>query len=322
MEISSNLLTTQDRSAPAVKSTAAKGPSLTGAAAYATVSTQTATQTDSVTLSGRALMLSRLYGSEQRIPASIPEFNDNTVGLPLVDWLTDADRDTLSDMYSYAQQQGADLNYVDDIAFDMGMYRRYSPSEANINDGGTYDSGGHQLSVSFGKNDTAAADSIMNGDAIRSTKVDKGFLKYELDPGFSPNHSANFKFLGQMVDHFSDAKTKQPLSPEFSTFTIQKEATVVHGSKEVTESMISDFTVNGGVFTLTEHGKKNGWILDAQGRPVPKDQQSATTSRIGDKKSVQSSIKPPQSLGLMLLALLKNATSAHKPRDVTHDKKA
>lgn len=86
-----------------------------------TASTQRA-ESSVVTLSGEALMVSRLYGSQQGVPTTPQtELNKSNSDMTYLDWLTDQDRSTLADMYGYAQQQGADLRYVDRIAFDLGM---------------------------------------------------------------------------------------------------------------------------------------------------------------------------------------------------------
>ncbi|WP_235212822.1 hypothetical protein [Burkholderia paludis] len=72
MEINSNLLTTTKNSRTAKQMATPAVSDSPGAATYASILAQsTATQGDIVTLSGEAIMLSRLYGgSKKEIPAT------------------------------------------------------------------------------------------------------------------------------------------------------------------------------------------------------------------------------------------------------------
>ncbi|NIE63194.1 hypothetical protein [Burkholderia sp. Ax-1719] len=185
------------------------------------VSASTNTEDDAVAISGQAIMLSRLFMTANSSTAPyLTELTKTTMAADPVDFLTQDDRDFLSKIYSYAQSQGADLRYVDDLASDMGMYRKFGKAEINLNNGGMYDLEGHQLTYSFTTADTKTANAISGGTAIGSTQFDKGFLKYELDPGFTPNHSASFSFLQSMVEHFSSSGSSDgsSLASKFSTY--------------------------------------------------------------------------------------------------------
>jgi hypothetical protein len=185
------------------------------------VSASTTTQDNAVSISGQAIMLSRLFmTSNSNKTPYLTELTKTTMTADPVDFLTQDDRDFLSKIYSYAQSQGADLRYVDDLASDMGMYRKFGKAEINLNNGGMYDLEGHQLTYSFTTADTKMANAISGGTAIGSTQFDKGFLKYELDPGFTPNHSASFSFLQSMVEYFSSSGSTDgsSLASTFSTY--------------------------------------------------------------------------------------------------------
>lgn len=195
-------------------------------------------QRGAVSISGEAIMLSRLFMSAG--PGNVPSYTQLDKSTMTVDprkFLTRDDRDLLANLYSYAQLQGVDLRYVDDIASDLGMYRKFGSVECNLNDGANYDWEGHALTYSFTAADATTAKAILDSRAIDGSKFDSGFLRYELDPGFSPNHSANFSFLQSMVEHFSSegASVPQNLAGQFSTWTPNGQNNfVVETSPEVT----------------------------------------------------------------------------------------
>lgn len=193
---------------------------------------------------GRALMLSRLFGTEKNgveppVISGVNGMDLNHIGMSPVSFLTTSDRALLSDMYDYAQQQGADLQNVDHLAFALGDYRQSNNGQSmlNFNNGRNFDLEGHLRTVSFNEKDTAAATRILNGDAINSTRLDQGFLRYTLDPGFGAlSNTSDFEFMEQMVIKFSDAGEEQmSLSASFSTFSVRSpsESSVFTLSKEV-----------------------------------------------------------------------------------------
>ena len=198
-------------------------------------------QTNTVSISGEALMLSRLFmtNDPNSAPAVLTQLNKSDDSMSPYDFLTEGDRSMLANMYSYAQQQGANPQYVDMVANDLGMYRKYGQYDANMNSGGIFNIKGQMETFSFTAQDTATASSILNGNAIGSTQLDPGFLSYELNPGYSANHGANFQFLEQMVNHFSNAgvNSDQSLGQDFSTF-------VPNGQQNFVLNIASAVTLN------------------------------------------------------------------------------
>ena len=193
---------------------------------------------------GRALMLSRLFGvenngAEPHVVSGVNGMDLNHVGMSPQNFLTTSDRALLADMYGYAQQQGADLQNVDQLAFTLGGYRQTNNGRImfNFNNGNMFDLEGHQQTVSFNEKDAATAARILNGDAINSTRLDQGFLRYTLDPGFGAlSNTSDFEFMEQMVVKFSDQGTEQTsLSSKFSTFSGRSPsgASVITASKDV-----------------------------------------------------------------------------------------
>ncbi|MES1930019.1 hypothetical protein SADO_12228 [Salinisphaera dokdonensis CL-ES53] len=161
-------------------------------------------------------------------------------------FLTADDRSMLSDMYAYADSQGADLNYVDSVAYDLADYRRKDNGRivANANNGNRFDSEGHQKTFSFIEADAATAERIKNSDALNSTRFDLGFLEFHLDPGYDFNHTTDFDFLEAMVTKFSDSDQAQTtgLPSKFQTHTSNgANAYEVHYSEEV---VLEPYTVD------------------------------------------------------------------------------
>lgn len=198
----------------------------------------------SVSLSGKALMLSRLFGTTDP-NATLPVLDGahgmdrGNSGIQATNYLTENDRSVIADMYSYAQQQGTDLQYVDTLAVTLGRYRQSDNGRLATggNKGTDFDSAGHQLSFSYSPADTATADRILNGNAINSTQLDRGFIRYILDPGMALGNTANISFMEQMVTKFSDQGTSAtPLPAKFSSFSVNDmtmKNVVITASKEV-----------------------------------------------------------------------------------------
>ena len=218
-------------------------------------------QNTTVTLSGQALMLSRLFNTTD--PNAPPEMSGvngmslTNIGRSPVSFLTSSDLTVLSNMYGYAQQQGADLQYVDQIAVALGSYRQENDGRTMISfNAGSFDLAGHQMTVNFNAQDAATATSILNGTAINSTELDHGFLRYTLNPGFGAlTYNGSMQFLQQMVVKFSGEGTaNMTLDPKFSTYTPVSinDKVVFTASKEILNpnpaaTFVADYTSINGV---------------------------------------------------------------------------
>lgn len=204
------------------------------------VKTPQASDSTSVTISGKALLLSRLFLTEDITsePPVLPGSKGmNEYGMMLPhNFLTQDDRNLLAEMYEFAQEQGTDLKHVDRLAWDIGLYRQRNNGEAiaNFNDGRSYDLEGRVRTASFTDADAATVDRIQNSGDISSTRLDKGFLNYILDPGYGFTHSSDFEFLEQMVSRFSTngSDTTTPLDTKFSNFAYKANNYVIHTSDE------------------------------------------------------------------------------------------
>lgn len=140
---------------------------------------------------------------------------------------------------------------MDDVARDMGDYRMFSGVMGNHNDGTSYDSEGHRETIKFIDEDTEIASRILNGDSVNSSSFDSGFLKYELDPGFSFSHRAHFDFLEDVVNKFG---SDEPFNSSFSSYQqVRDDRFVVETDSEVTlQPPEPSWGSVDGVFYVTE----------------------------------------------------------------------
>lgn len=217
-------------------------------------------QDTSVTLGGRALMLARLFNTKDAnaappVMSGVNGMDKDHVGMSPANFLTQSDRALVSNMYAFAQQQGADLQYVDQIAYALGNYRQTNDGRtmSNFNNGMHLDSpGGHVLTVGFSAQDTATVASIQNGNAINSTQLDHGFLSYLLDPGNGAlSYAGDWEFMQQMVVKFSDeGAADMRLDPKFATYTpvaINDRAVFTASSEVASESWAPDYISIDGI---------------------------------------------------------------------------
>lgn len=150
------------------------------------------TPTDEVTLSGRSLMLSRLYNGVEPGTA-VPRSGSDVQYME--EYLTDADRDLLAKMYAYSAENNIDLRHVDALAGDLGAYRAFGHRNAPSQ---LYDTTGRELTIEFSQENQQAAARI--SEVASSSELDQGFLSAELTVG---GRGANFNFLEKMVKVFS-----------------------------------------------------------------------------------------------------------------------
>lgn len=216
----------------------------------------------SVTLSGRSIMLSRLFRTQDTdSPPSVASASADLTRTHLsqnpVDFLTKGDLSLVSDIYAYAKQNGADLTHVDTLAITLGTYRQFDNGKTLSGfNGSQFDSEGHQLSSSYSPSDTATANRILNGDAIKSTRLDPGFLNYILQPTHALSNMASVDFMEGIVNRFSDRGAEtMSLDSKFSAFVTKDSAAnsvVITASKEVVnnppKSQIAN--INGRWFIL------------------------------------------------------------------------
>lgn len=216
-------------------------------------------QSTSVSISGRSLMLSRLFGNkEPTVKPSGDLLSLANLSTSPAHFLTESDKDLLSKMYEFAQQQGADLQHVDSIGVELGSYRKADNGKlmSSFNNGQNFDLEGHQVTLSFNEQNTKTVARILNSESINSTQLDHGFLQYTFDPGHGAlSMISDLQFLEQMVTKFSDKGADATLDSKFSTYNIssvpQRNA-VFTKSKEILNpypaaTFVADYTSIDGV---------------------------------------------------------------------------
>lgn len=218
-------------------------------------------------VNGREIMIARLFaGSEP--PVALPPATLHNIAQRTSEFLNHDDRALVSDMYAYAQAEGADLSFVDRLVRALGHYRNYSDGRqfgsVNI---GHYDADRYKVSYDFKPEDSAIASRVLNGSAISSTRIDQGFVRYILDPGHGAfMNVGGIPFLERMVNKFSSEGADQPpLGSEFATLkrgSIEDHIVrTVHKDIRLASSTELVQLVNG-VLTLTEEGRAAGYSLD------------------------------------------------------------
>ncbi len=218
---------------------------------------------------GRQLLVARLYDGREPAVYDGTTMSPESSALSSYLYLSQQDRQLMSEIYSYAESQNMDLTHVDMIASDIGEYRRHNDGRlmGSFNSGNNYNIEGWQVTVSFIESDAAAASRLLNGGAINSTRFDQGFLRYILDPGFGAlGHRADFPFLEHVVTRFSaEADTLTSADGRFSEYASPPmgEDFVLNTSTTVRLPVVEpDIITENGVSRLTDKGRALGIELE------------------------------------------------------------
>lgn len=231
-----------------------------------TVAPPVASSPRSAGINGRDLMISRLFGHREPSVAQPPATFENTTQSAF-EFLNRDDRALISDMYAYAQAEGADLGYVDRLAWSLGHYRHLSDGRQLLSGNNGYDSDGYRVTYNFKEEDAAIASRILKGSAINSTRFDPGYLRHILNPDYGAlSNTGGMPFLEQMVIKFSGEGASLPsLGDEFATLKTVKinDNIVITTNKNIKlpPSKVLAASVNG-TWSLTEEGKAAGYTLD------------------------------------------------------------
>lgn len=209
-----------------------------------------------VTLSGKAVMLSRLWrinDPSASAPKVLSSVTTNMLTGNSYDFLSSSDRKFLEKVYAYAQEKNIDLAQVDNLATDMAAYRMLyatnGPGLSAIGPGNIFTTDGKEIVYAFNESDYYTAERIKSDSALSSTEVDGGFLRYALDPWQNSVHAVDFKFLERVVIDFS-AETGRSINE--NTVTAGKGSSDLHfgvngyyvKEKSSTSSSTSDKATN------------------------------------------------------------------------------
>lgn len=124
-------------------------------------------------ISGQGLMMSRLFGNADTVPPVQTQLTKTMQNMDAANFLTQDDRSMLSGLYSQAQEQGTDLRYVDDLARDLGGYRKFGDVSGNYNSGNTYDMSGRKQTIEFTAKDSETAASEVTFKAEEPDVISK-----------------------------------------------------------------------------------------------------------------------------------------------------
>ncbi len=261
-----------------------------------------ASSASQASIDGHALMVARVFGNYEP-PVAQPPLTSYNLTQSSYHFLNRDDRAVISQMYAYAQAEGADLAFVDDLAWQLGHYRHLSDGGQQLSHNNGYTSEGYRITFHFKEQDAAIASRILNGSAINSTRIDPGFLRHILNPDYgSLSNIGGIPFLEQMVLKFSaEGASQAALGSEFATFNrIENKDNVLVTTNTDTKlppSKVVATNVNG-VWSLTELGKSAGYTLDtATGklhRPTMPPEDEAQQGFI-----LETSVSSAQSRSLM-----------------------
>lgn len=180
-----------------------------------------------VSISGEALLRQRLFNITDSHRAA-PMLGKNLCGRNLLDiaFLNRDDRRFLGNVYEWAQDQGADLTYVDSLGLSLARYRENDDGRicARANQGNVRDGEGYTIYQRFTDRDAATAERILQSEALKTTPLDHKFIGYITDKDYSALSHPDFEFLEQVINRFSvKGEDKQwPLSGDFSSYTYIK----------------------------------------------------------------------------------------------------
>ncbi|KZL37656.1 hypothetical protein VT47_17945 [Pseudomonas syringae pv. syringae] len=189
-----------------------------------------------VTISGQALLKHRVFGFADSA-RSAPMLGKAECGMsmPQAFFLTRDDRSLLGDVYGWASDQGADLSYVDDLAFQLASYRESDDGGIMLrhNQGKTYDMEGHKVFYSFTEPHAATAKRITESDGLKTTRLDQGFVRFITDKDYGSIGHNNFEFMEKVINRFSTAGERdEQLGADFTTYKSQKSDYIRTLSKE------------------------------------------------------------------------------------------
>lgn len=196
-----------------------------------TISEKSIKSKGSIEISGRGMVMSRLFGQDETTYTGEVKTNKNDASGNLTPFLTSEDRSLLEDMYVYSAENGIDLKHVDALAADLAGYRRHGNSDMSAE---LYDLEGHQLTIELSATNKGAAERIAKSETLQSTRLDANFVRSELD---ASGHAVNHDFLERMVDVFSttagSAQVASSNRGPIAAYSAEANKLVVTASKDV-----------------------------------------------------------------------------------------
>ena len=103
-----------------------------------------ASSASQASIDGHALMVARVFGNYEP-PVAQPPLTSYNLTQSSYHFLNRDDRAVISQMYAYAQAEGADLAFVDDLAWQLGHYRHLSDGGQQLSHNNGYTSEGYRI---------------------------------------------------------------------------------------------------------------------------------------------------------------------------------
>jgi hypothetical protein len=221
-----------------------------------------------VSISGKAIMLSRLFGSDGSVEQKLETATttSNTSG-SVYNFLTRNDREMLSTVYEYANSNKIDPLKVDGLAVDLAIYRMAGAGGPMDSAGKLYDTQGNPFIPQFNAEDEAVAQRVLTSKAMSDTLIDRGFLDAIFSPTRMSVHASDFSFLEDVVYAFSvsgsDGATDPNAKPvvrysaeNFSALNVDGQALV--SGNETMLSRLMDKELAGNIGALSVQSMNSG----------------------------------------------------------------
>jgi hypothetical protein len=129
--------------------------------------------------------------------------------LRLGDRLTSTDQLTLARVSELVRSEQLDPNEVVKLALDLSRYRTHSTAPSS-------QAAALLALPTFSPRDEALARTILSSVALRTTLLERGFVRTLLDPDQTPEHAVDFEFLRRVVVALSAAPGDATLEPTAS----------------------------------------------------------------------------------------------------------
>ena len=163
-------------------------------------------------------MLSRLFHTSDSTANPAVAYGTSTSNSSgsVYSFLAPADRELVAKAYEFAGAHDIDPTKVDDLAFDLAIYRRAGPSGPMDTTGKLFDLQGRPIVSQLKPADEAVAARIHSSNVGAETEIDHGFLESVLDPGRTPVHAVDFEFLEDVVYALSASGADGSTNPNAS----------------------------------------------------------------------------------------------------------
>lgn len=208
-------------------------------------------------------------GNEPEVQSGVDGMSLSNIMKSNYEFLTQEDKALLADVYEYADKNDIDFKYIQQLASDLGNYRKHDNGKIldNFNNG-HFNIEGNQLTVSFTDKDQMTIYSLLDNDGLPSSAIDKGFISFITEPGMGAlSHIGSYQFLQHIVEATTGIETSVS-ADEFKVFEGYPsidDRYVITASEESFPRPKPDIVCKNGVCEVTEQGRNNNITLEQGG---------------------------------------------------------